>query len=108
MVNIFNALKMFLFLSLFLAAQVAAWAKDPKSGSHLPILDIREVLSINDKFIKDSKIDLRGHKIIYIRYIKEEEAWYVFYRNDSLIIGEHDKMVIISDKNKKKIEFVPW
>jgi len=97
-----------LFFLFFLSvAQEVAWAEDQEAGYRLPKLDIREVLQINDKFMIGSNIDLSGYKIVRIEYSRKQRVWDIYYRTDSLVIGENYMVIVISDRNPEEIEFYP-
>jgi hypothetical protein len=77
------------------------------SATVLPKLAVEDVVIIAHRFAKDQNINLTGFKITAVQYYRKSEIWIIRFRSDSLVLGEGDFAVQVSDNNPSEAKIQP-
>ena len=86
----------FLSFSCFCAAEV-----------QLPNYSVSEVIGSVAFFIKSKNIIEKNCKVVSVEYVNKNKAWLVYFKCNSLVIGEDGFVVRVSDLKIEDVEIYP-
>jgi hypothetical protein len=81
--------------------------REPPDRTRLPTLTAIEAMSLAQKYVTDHVSGIDGYKITGVRYSYKLHLWSILFESDSLVIGEGDFSVQVSDRNPKDISVRP-
>lgn len=77
------------------------------TGVQLPNYSVSEVIDSVAFFIKSKNIIEKNCKVVSVEYVNKNKAWLVYFKCNSLVIGEDGFVVRVSDLKIEDVEIYP-